>query len=219
MSDFQSVFDHAGEVEDEFDAIFGGNEDGELIDACCGFNEAGECETDFDELHQTEGDAEPDDFEDDLRVDDPTDNAPSGAEGTDSDPAIDLALGECDEFSDVGKPGKTDADDFYSDYNEPEKDSALTGEGRDVNMDNEDIEGEFDKIAEMACGGSYFFEGSCREDGEESSEDLDVNDDMDSVMDGIDGGDSEDDSVDEAADDYEEGDSDLVDLVAGNHEE
>jgi hypothetical protein len=214
MKDFQSVFDNAGEVDDEFDAMFGGEEDGSLIDNVCGFNEAGECETDFDELHQTQGDADPDDIANDLRVDDETDNAPKGAEGSDSDPVIDLAMGECGEFSDTGVKGSTEADDFYKDYNEPEDTSALTGEGPDVKMDNEDIEGEADKIIEAACGSTK--ECSTKEGGETSDDDndIDVNDDMDSVMGSIDDDDQT--PVGESGNGYEEGDSDLIDLVSGD---
>lgn len=219
--EFDNIFDNATAEEEEFDTIFGGNEDGELIDACCGFNESGECVTDFDEIHQEPGDADREDFENDLRVDDETDNAPSGAEGTDSDPAIDLAMGETagKEFSAVGVKGKTDSDDFYDDYNEPEEPSALTGEGPDVNMDNENIDDEFDKMVESCCKETED-EGLTDEDdkGEESFDtDTSALEDDGPTLEAMLGITSDDTSINES-DEYEEGDSDLVDLVAGGGE-
>lgn len=228
MDKFQSVFSGAEELEEEFDTIIDSEQDGSLVDAVCGFGESGECETDFDELHQTQGDADVDDFEKDLRVDDETDNAPKGAEGTDSDPAIDLALGETadDEFSDTGVKGKTDADDFYNDYNEPEEVSATTGEGPDVNMDNQNIEDEFDKIAEAVTSGNIHESDQSDTDKSDSEDELEgknpedkgLTEDMDSFMEGLDCDDEcdKDDETVEESTEYEEGDSDLVDMVAGN---
>lgn len=219
--EFDSIFNNSTSEEEEFDTVFGGNEDGELIDTCCGFNESGECETDFDEIHQEPGDADRDDFENDLGVDDETDNAPSGAEGTDSDPAIDLAMGETadKEFGAVGVKGKTDADDFYDDYNEPEETSALTGEGPDVNMDHENIEDEFDKMVEAVMNEAED-EGLTDEDdkGEESFDtDTSALEDDGATLEAM-LNINDYDTLFNESDEYEEGDSDLVDLVAGGGE-
>lgn len=220
MNGFQSVFDKAEGVEEEFDTMFGSEEDGSLIDTVCGFNESGECETDFDEIHQTQGDSDPDDMAHDLRVDDETDNAPNGAEGTDTDPAIDLALGETadDSFSANGVKGKTDADDFYAGFNKPEETSATTGEGPDVHMDNQNIEDEFEKMVEAVTGQSDTDEsedeGQVKGDDYEESG-LTIDENMDRVMEGLDGEEGEDDQSIKESDEYEEGDADLIDLIAG----
>ena len=211
--EFDNIFGNATAEEEEFDTVFGANEDGELIDACCGFGESGECVTDFDEIHQEPGDADYDDFENDLRTNDETENTQSDAEGHNSDPAIDLAMGETadSEFSDRGAKGDTEADDFYDDYNEREDTSALTGEGPDVNMDDENIEDEFDKMVEAACNESDD-EDSSEDEFETDDEGLGDNTALEAML-GLDDGD-----VFNESDEYEEGDSDLVDLVAGGGE-
>lgn len=227
MDNFDRVFDAETTKELEMDQMF--EEDGDLIDTVCGFNESGECETDFDELHQTDHTADPDDIRDEIPGDD-TDNAPSGAEGTDSDPAIDLAMGECrDDFSCNGVNGKSEADEMYEDY-DSEDPSATTGEGSDVNMDPQDIDGEFDKIAEAAkeAAMNESEDEGLTDENETGEEELTgddvqntgISEDMDATMDNIDKecGDGGCDPVEEESHEYEEGDSDLVDLVSGGGE-
>ena len=218
MEGFESVFHQTMEDEDAFDTIFASQEDGELIDAVCGFNEAGECETDFDELHQTDDDVEPDDLEDELGKGHDTKNAPKGAEGTDTDPVIDLAMGEgCgDDLGSNQCPEKSsEADDFYKD----DQDDPI-GDGPDVHVDDEHIGDEFEDLMEAACGAVKESEDSddAEKDDKKDDKDLEISDDMDKTMDSIE--DDEDDDKDQEAvkesDEYEEGDADLVDLVAGN---
>lgn len=73
---FPSIFDTAVEADKEFDNIFGGEEDCDLMDAVCGFKEDGSVLPDEAELHQTDDDATPKDLADELGEDHDTDNAP-----------------------------------------------------------------------------------------------------------------------------------------------
>lgn len=208
MDGFDSVFKGQTDSETEFDTMFDREEDGELIDLVAGLHE--DVEGVDPELHQTDRDSTPDDLKKELGEDHDTDNAPSGAEGSDEDPIIDLAMGECG-ASDTGVPGKTDADDFYANTNAPGIDP---GEGPKQNPNPEDTDGEFDKIDEGFDGAQNFLdEGGCSnscKEGEGSAEGADSgNMTMDDLEDG------EDSSVKESYDGYEEGDSDLVDVVSG----
>lgn len=222
MGDFESVFGS----DDGFDAIFGRQDDGSLIDMCCGMSESGfpDVDTsDFDDLHHEDDyNATPSDF-DDLGPDNDA-FAPKGAEGTDSDPAINMAMGETadSDFSANGKKGKTNADAFYAGY-DSEVQSSMPGEGPDVNMDPEDIDNEFDKMVNTAVNkvgtptvdmehesyedyfGDIFNEGDC-EEGEDCSNNSD--DEFEEMVTNIT-------NESKSNHEYEEGDSDLVDLVNG----
>ncbi len=209
--DFDSVF--GSDVS--FDTMFEGQDDGDLIDKVCGFNEAGGCDdtdvvNDFDDIHNQdwEGDA------DDLRgIVGKESKKPSGAEGTDSDPAIDLALGEdntgTDPFSTLDKGkyhNKSESDDFYKFWKDPDSHtpSSQLGDGPDVNMDDTNIEGEFDKIAESAEKAAMGVDMDMGSD----YDDLGYDGDTGSGTDDLDFNDSFSES-----DQYEEGDADLIDLV------
>lgn len=231
MNGFESVFGS----DDGFDTMFGGQDDGHLIDMCCGMSESGTPDVnmnDFDDLHHEDDyNATPSDWDDLGPGNDAF--APKGAEGTDGDPAINLAMGETadSDFSADGKKGKTAADAFYAGY-DAEVSASMPGEGPDLNMDPEDLDGEFDKMVSSAVNKT----GTATVDmNHESYEDY-FSDTLESKL--FEGGDCEegedcDSSSDEEFEEmvriaeskskdsdhgYEEGDSDLVDLVdRGNY--
>lgn len=206
MDGFDSVFKGQTDSEVEFDTMFDREEDGNLIDLV-----NGTVHEDVDgvdpELHQTDRDSTPDDLRDELGEDHDTDNAPKDAEGSDADPIVDLAMGECG-ASDTGVPGKTDADDFYANTDAPGIDP---GEGPKQNPNPEDTDGEFDKIDEGFEGAQNFLDegncGSCKE-GEGAAEGTEGSLTMDDLGD-------DDTTVGESYEGYEEGDSDLIDMVSG----
>lgn len=306
MEEFDSLFADTMDDDVEFDSIFGSMEDGDLIDKVCGFTESGECETDFDELHQTadnatpddiddevvgdeelfgaddpegtddepaidlewafgegaedecpkfseihqtDDDATPDDFEDDLTGE--TSNAPDDAEGTD-DSALEMAFGEkfdiihqtddnadAKDFKDqvAGPEDDFGAKDPEGTDDDPAIDLALGDDGshKDNDPDYEDIEGEFDKMMEETLWEDDDFEdpdydndSEAEFQGEDYEDDGLVGDDMDAYMDSLDAdecgysesdvldpeGESFDDYTEEI--DYEDGDESLIDIVAGH---
>lgn len=225
--EFDSIFGS----DDNFDTVFGGSEDGSLIDMCCGVNES-EINIDFDDLHHEDDyNADPSDFEDELGPGHDS-NAPRGAEGTDGDPAINLAMGEAgSEFSCVGKKGMSDADRFYAGY-DAEVPSSLPGEGPDVNMDPEDTDGEFDKMVSSAVdkvgtktvdmnhegvedyfGDSIEYKFGINESDESDEEDSSSDEEFEEMCNRSSRG-----RAFFESDEYEEGDSDLVDLVSSGGE-
>lgn len=198
-------FDHMFADQDSgLDTMFADQEDGSLIDVVSGFDEAGNCVTDcpeFSENHQTSDDATPDDLKDEVGGED-TDNAPSGAEGTDSDPDIDLAAGEGasgGEFSCSGDPGVSDADEFYD---SPDGAGTTPGEGPEQNPDPARIDDMMEAV--MGEGGC----GDCKQP-KEGAEVVDDPEGDDISIDDIE------EPVGESADEYEEGDADLIDMVSG----
>ncbi len=211
MEGFDSVFGQ----DSEFDTLFADQEDGELIDTVAGFDESGNCVTDcpeFSEKHQTSDDATPDELKDEVGGED-TDNAPSGVEGTDSDPVLDLVAGEAgkggDEFGCSGEGGVSDADKFF-DSQDPEEPGTTPGEGPDQNPDPEHIEDMMEAVMGEGCGSSGTEtpkkEGADDIGGEEMTmDDLPDDDDASSTPVGESGNGEE----------YEEGDADLIDMVSG----
>lgn len=177
-----SVFDDYN--DDPMQSMFGDSEDGDLIDYVSGLNEDGSSvlDGDFDELHNEDDEAEPEDFEDTLGPDHDTPGAP---EIKKSD-AVDAALGEAGE--DHTEDGSSDVD-------------ANAFEGRKVDPDVEDLEGESDDAIDAALG-----EGADCEDGG-----CDDNDDLEDEP-------VEENSLEDYDDEdltHEPGDEELIDMVMG----
>lgn len=124
---FPSIFDTAVEADKEFDNIFGGEEDCDLMDAVCGFKEDGSVLPDEAELHQTDDDATPKDLADELGEDHDTDNAPKKDES-------DADVLNKKEGNNVSCPCAGVQDSVAGDATKK--------------VDPEDIEGEADKAAE-----------------------------------------------------------------------
>jgi hypothetical protein len=130
-----SVFAGSAEDDLEFDTIF--DQEDSLIDTVCGCNEAGDPLTgvEFDELHQTDDNATPDDIRDDLEGEDVKNGAPN-PEGTKEEKPDDVSV-----KGEVGKD--SDADKFYGDEDENyQKDKS------DPKPDENDLEKTIDKATE-----------------------------------------------------------------------
>ena len=121
---FPSIFDTAVEADKEFDNMFGGEEDCDLMDAVCGFKEDGSVLPDDAELHQTDDDATPKDLADELGEDHDTKNAP-----------------KCDE-SDADVLNKKEGNNISCPKAGVE--DSVAGDAT-KKIDPEDIEGEADK--------------------------------------------------------------------------
>lgn len=125
MSDikFQSIFDDSVEVEKEFDAIFGAEEDCKLMEAVCQFNEE-ELKADAELLHQVDiPDCTPEDMAKELGP-----NNDAGDKPTDDTDKYDIKDAELD---------VNDKDRGVADAVEP-----------DANIDPENIEDMADKSSD-----------------------------------------------------------------------
>ena len=104
-----SVFDQCTEDELDFDVLF--DEDDELVDTVCGVKENGEPLTgvDFEQLHNTDDEAEPDDLRDALGPD--NDNT-FGAKKDDIEGSKEYDPCDAQEIDNLEKNGKADIDKF-----------------------------------------------------------------------------------------------------------
>lgn len=187
---FDSVFNQNLEDDSDFDLMFGAEEDGALIDAVA--KESGDVvDADFDEMHNTDTDAEPEDFEDVIGPDDDTDNAPEDAEGTENSDEEELSIGDMA----VGE-SDSEADDFY---NQEIDDEPL--EGKKPEVDPADIEGDSDSLIDRVIE-----DCDCDDGDDEEEEDDEFETDggfIEALLN----------EADDEEEEYEVGDELLIDLV------
>ena len=196
---FESVFDKSIEAEDEFETMFGAEEDNRLMEAV--LDEDGTDLPDEDELHQTDDNATVDDLEDELGEGHDTDNAPK-VDSADDEDIIDTASGGGIDIAACDKVG-------------------IEGQVKGKEPNPEDIEGSSEKDTKNLVD-------ALEEDGEGAEEEPtdDGEDDNDDDSEGDVGGalvDELEDDIEEGADtddipdEGEEGDpGDTVDEAAGD---
>lgn len=190
---FDSIFGDNMDGDISFDRMFGAEDDGRLIDAVLG--EAEGMDGDFDELHNNDMNADPDDIDDAVGPDDDTDNVEDDAEGSNSN-MVDMAAG-------LSEADTDDPDDFLGiDDNEIEDD--IMGRKK-TNIDTSHLDDESEDLINAVVGEG----GDC--DGGDEDYDMGDDDEESGVEESISMLESDDED-----DDYEHGDGDLADLVEGN---
>lgn len=123
---FDSVFDKSVKAEEEFETMFGAEEDNRLMEAV--LDEDGTDLPDDEELHQTDDEATPDDIADELGEGHDTDNAPK-VDSADNTDIIDTVSGGGIDVAACDKVG-------------------IEGQVKGEEPDPEDIEGSSEKDIE-----------------------------------------------------------------------
>ena len=146
-----SVFDNCTNDELDFDVIF--DEDDELIDTVCGVKENGEPLTgvDFEELHNTDDEADPDDLRDALGPD--NDNL-QGAKKSDIEGAEENELCDRQEIKNLEKNGESDIDKFLDADNR--EDDYAEGKANGKPVDADTVTGYIKKDPDIATESDDF---------------------------------------------------------------
>ena len=217
---FQSVFDGQEKIEKEFDQIFKMEEDIELVDVACGFKENGEVDlgADFEELHQTDDDATPKDFEKELGPDHDSKNKPTiDSEGEfEIDDDISLDLG-CPKYGVADAVTKTEPNNEEIE-DEAEKAAKKFDESSDLDGDIDQTpeieENPGDQLEPVKAEGCKKESGEDDDDDEKSEVDKledEIDEEMpevDKLEDDIDDDDDDDDDDDSDDDDEKDDDKD-----------
>lgn len=131
---FSSVFDDYSDTETEFDTMFGGEEDDDLMNAVAGFTESGDPAhlPEEDELHHNEDDTDFVNFGDELGPHHDTSNKPT------EDPATKETEYDTEENIALVAGDESEAREFYND----EDDNYQNGSSdKNAPIDPEDLEG------------------------------------------------------------------------------
>lgn len=144
-----SVFDDCTNDELDFDVIF--DEDDELIDSVCGVKENGDPLTgvDFEDLHNTDDEAKPDDLRDTLGPD--NDNL-QGTKKSDIEGAEKKEFCDAQEIDNLEKNGKADIDNLL-DGNE---DDYAEGKADGKVVDSDTVTGVIKKDPDIATESDDF---------------------------------------------------------------
>lgn len=213
-----SVYSSYMNDELEFDTIF--DQDDSLIDTVNGVNEAGEPLTgvDFEELHQTDDNATPDDIRDELGEGHDTKDGSPDPEGAEKNEQTDNSVkGEIGKDSDADK-FYGDAEGEYQDNNDgPKPDENSVTDTIDKVVENEEPSEDIDNLLDPEEGEESVAEAAKGADSDVKDAVDDENDpenkDIDDILDSDEEGES---SVNL---DYNLSDEDLIDMaISGDSE-
>ena len=202
-----SVFGDCTENELEFDTIF--DQEDCLIDTVNGVNESGDplTGTDFEELHQTDDDATPEDIKDELGEGHDTKNGSPDPEGAEKEEQVDTSV-----KGEVDKP--SDADKFHGDSEEEYQDDS-----KDPKPEENDVTGTIDKAVEEGLDIDHILD-PVAETADNKEDQLDEGDpvqesnpDIDSVLDPVGEASGADTDVKDIVDDEQSSDSVDIDKI------